>query len=98
MGSPIEISILFSNINNKHFFEIGTGLTFLNEKHLDNNHTDDLIILVLRAGYRFQKPTGGFFLKTGLTPMYDWIVINPEPNIDYHSWILLFGIGVGYTF
>ena len=98
IGFPIEISGLYSIFKNKHFLEIGTGLTFMNDNDFSMDNKAQVFIWVLRAGYRYQKPEGGLFLRLGFTPMYDFYVMNPMSHIDYHSWFLFGGVGIGYTF
>jgi len=98
IGSPVEISGMYSIFRNKHFLEIGSGLTYLNNLNQSNDHVEDLIILAVRFGYRYQKPDGGIFIKVGFVPLYDWYVFNPDPSIKYHTWFMSGGLGIGYTF
>ena len=95
---PIEISGLYSIYGSKHFVEIGSGLSYLNSYDRITDHTEDLIILALRLGYRYQKPEGGLFVKIGFVPLYDWLVFNPDPAVPHHTWFLSGGLGIGYTF
>lgn len=95
---PIEISGLYSIYGSKHFVEIGSGLSYLNSYDRITDHTEDIIILALRLGYRFQKPEGGLFVKIGFVPLYDWLVFNPDPAVPHHTWLLSGGLGIGYTF
>lgn len=95
---PVEFSGLYSFYKKKHFIEFGSGLTYLNSFDNVTRHTEDIIILALRLGYRFQRPEGGFFMKIGFVPLYDWLVINPDPNVPHHTWLFFGGLGIGYTF
>ena len=95
---PIEISGMYPFYGNKHFLEIGLGLTYLNSNDLYTNHTEHVIAFVPRIGYRFQKPEGGLFFKLGFTPLYDWIVLNPNLKVFHHNWFLSGGLGIGHTF
>lgn len=95
---PFEISGLYSIYRSKHFIEIGSGLSYLRSYDRVTDHTEDIIILALRLGYRFQKPEGGLFIKIGFVPLYDWLVFNPDPSVPHHTWLLSGGIGIGYTF
>ena len=98
IGFPLEVSGLYSIFNNKHFLELGTGLTLMNDNDFSLNHKTTLFILAFRAGYRYQKPQGGMFFKIGFTPLYDFYIINPKDHIIYSTWFLFGGIGIGYTF
>jgi len=98
IGLPVEMSALYSIYKKKHFIELGTGVTYLNQEDVNSKVVVDLFILALRVGYRYQSPNGGFFLKIGFTPLYDLFVINPERGVKYHTWVLWGGIGIGYTF
>lgn len=95
---PIEISGLYPIYRNKHFIEFGSGLSYLNSYDRTTSHTEDIIVIALRLGYRFQKPEGGLFVKIGFVPIYDWLVFNPDPAVPHHSWLLSGGLGIGYTF
>jgi hypothetical protein len=95
---PLEISGLYSFFRDKHFVEIGTGLSYLNSYDRITNHSEDIIILALRLGYRFQKPEGGLFIKVGFVPLYDWLVLNPDPTVKHNTWLFSGGLGLGYTF
>jgi len=95
---PFELSGLFPVYIDEHFLEIGSGITAINSKGFRFNHTETILALALRVGYRFQKPEGGMLFKIGYTPMYDFYVNNPDDNTTYHTWVLFAGIGIGYTF
>jgi len=95
---PFELSGLYSIYQNKHFIEVGTGITYLNNHDTVINHTENILIYSLRVGYRYQKPEGGFFFKIGFVPLYDFYVENPAPDAPHYTWFLSGGIGFGYTF
>jgi len=97
IGIPLEISGLIP-ISDRHFLEIGAGITILNRLKNSDNHNETLAILALRAGFRYQRPNGGFFFKAGFTPLYNFYVDHPLPNTNYFSWFFLPGIAFGYTF
>lgn len=97
IGVPIEISGLAS-ISDRHFLEIGAGITILNRRNNGDNHNETLAILALTAGFRYQRPNGGFFFKGGFTPLYNFYVDHPSPNTAYYTWMVLPGIAFGYTF
>ncbi len=85
---PIEFSFLFGKKNN---LEIGLGYTFF----VDSNSNKNIIRnspCVFNLGYRFQKPNGGFFFKTGL------VLFIFEPKIYSSKNMLSMGLAFGYTF
>ncbi len=89
-GIPVEFSGLYSISKNKHFLELGTGLTYFNSKKFKESQNENVFIFALRLGYRYQNPEGGLFLKAGFTPL------NNFP--DFEFWVLIGGISIGYTF
>ena len=91
---PIEVSGLYLFHKNRHFIEWGSGLSYFQTELMG----DRLMSLVLRIGYRLQKPRGGFFLKTGFTPMFDFYVENPKPHVRYRTWNWPPCLALGYTF
>jgi len=49
-----------------------------------------------RLGYKYQKPSGGFFLRAGFTPL---IRIKTFSDLKSdNKFIPAFGLGVGYSF
>lgn len=98
MAVPIEVSGLYSIHQNKHFIEIGAGITYLNNHDLFVNQTENILACSFRAGYRFQNPSGGFFFKIGFVPLYDFYVENPIPDVPRNTWLFSGGIGFGVTF
>ncbi len=95
---PVELTGLVPISKNKHFIEVGSGVTTVLMNYLDKFHKELILVLALRIGYRFQKPTGGLFFNVGFTPLYDFYVYNGDPNIGYHLWQPYAGMSIGYTF
>jgi len=97
---PLEVNLLLSKSStSKNFFETGIGLTILKplngfsgqlltingyEYNFDNKAVNTPVIL--RAGFRHQKPTGGFMYRTGA------LLFTGDETL------LTIGIGLGYTF
>ena len=97
---PLEANLLLSKSSkSKNFFETGIGLTILKplngfsgqlltingyEYNFDNKAVNTPVIL--RAGFRHQKPTGGFMYRTGA------LLFTGDETL------LTIGIGLGYTF
>lgn len=98
LSIPVEFSGLYSISGNKHFLEVGVGLSYLNSSNKVTKHTEDVIALALRLGYRFQKPEGGLFVKIGFVPLYDLLIFNPDPSAPHNTWWISGGIGIGYSF
>jgi hypothetical protein len=97
IGIPIEISGLAS-VSDRHFLEIGAGITILNRRNNVHNHNETMAILALRAGFRYQRPNGGFFFKGGVTLLHDFYVNHPSLDTVYDIWMVLPGVAFGYTF
>lgn len=95
---PAEVSGLYSIYKQKHFIELGTGLSYMSAYDQYTNRQFDLLILAFRAGYRFQKPEGGTFIKVGFVPLYDMVNSNLDPDAPIHTWFFSGGLGLGYTF
>jgi hypothetical protein len=95
---PVEVSGLYAICKQKHFIELGTGISYMSLYDQFANRQSDMFILALRAGYRFQQPKGGLFVKVGFVPIYDFVDINPDPNAPIHTWFFSGGLGLGYTF
>ena len=97
---PVEANIILSKRDtSKNFFETGLGLTILKPSNefsgrllsingYDYNLNNKLSItpLIIRVGFRHQKPSGGFMYRTGLI-----LYTNKEA-------LITLGIGLGYTF
>jgi hypothetical protein len=83
IGIPVSYNYLRGRKN--HHFELGLGATYENIKveyksilfnlFFDNGSNDqfndniDVVYFNLKAGYRYQKPEGGFFFRYTLTPI-----------------------------
>ncbi|SDG31083.1 hypothetical protein SAMN05421827_10589 [Pedobacter terrae] len=97
---PLEVNLLLSKSNtSKNFFETGIGLTILKplngfsgqlltingyDYNFDNKAVNTPVMI--RAGFRHQKPTGGLMYRTGA------LLITGDETL------LTIGIGLGYTF
>ncbi|WP_293784685.1 hypothetical protein [uncultured Pedobacter sp.] len=97
---PLEANLLLSKSNtSKNFFETGIGLTILKplngfsgqlltingyDYNFDNKAVKTPVMI--RVGFRHQKPTGGLMYRTGA------LLITGDETI------LTIGIGLGYTF
>ena len=97
---PLEANLLLSKgLTSKNFFETGLGITILKPlsgfsgqlltiNGYEYNFRNEAVNtpLIVRAGFRHQKPTGGFMYRTGL------LLFTGEDSL------LTLGIGLGYTF
>ncbi|WP_316800028.1 hypothetical protein [Pedobacter frigidisoli] len=97
---PIEANLLISGSKtSKNFFEGGLGVTILkplsgfsgqlltiNGYDYDFKNEAVNTPLIVRAGFRHQKPKGGLMYRTGL------LLFTGEDSL------LTLGIGIGYTF
>ncbi|MFF5381528.1 hypothetical protein [Pedobacter suwonensis] len=97
---PLEANLLLSKSStSKNFFETGIGLTVLKplsgfsgqlltingyDYNFHNNTVNTPVMI--RAGFRHQKPTGGLMYRTGALLMTG------------DETLLTIGIGLGYTF
>lgn len=101
---PVEANVLLGKTAvSKDFAELGLGTTLLNTKSHgianfgiaddSSNQPDKALrmLFVLRAGYRHQKPEGGFMYRIGFT-----LLANPHASIEK---ILPFGgVSLGHSF
>jgi len=104
-GIPLEINTFWGA--QKEFFEIGFGLSYIDGLNKSeggvspqngNYYSDDTsrtLYLSFRYGYRYQKPTGGFFFKIGLVTL---IKIHDFSNTKGANKIGSIGFGIGYNF
>ena len=97
---PVEANLLLSGSRTaKNFFEGGLGVTILKPlsgfsgqlltiNGYDYNFKNEAVNtpLIVRAGFRHQKPAGGLMYRTGL------LLFTGEDSL------LTLGIGIGYTF
>ncbi|WP_316805127.1 hypothetical protein [Pedobacter nototheniae] len=97
---PLEVNLLISKSNtSKNFFETGIGVTIL--KPLSGFHGKLLTVngydynfdnktvntpLIIRAGFRHQKPVGGFMYRAGA------LLFTGDETI------LTIGLALGYSF
>ena len=106
---PFSINYTFGKTTNHHFeLGLGGGLNFLTD---DNSSR---MLLSSRIGYKYQKPNGGFYIRTALTPIFPFFYFNyPEgrrPSTifydtedsrsyrDLEFFLQLIGISIGYSF
>lgn len=95
---PFEITGLYSLKNEKHFFEVGPGITGFYRARYTTGDKLTLLLFTARIGYRYQKSDGGTLFRIGFTPLYDFYSFNPQNAIEYNTWLLSAGISVGHTF
>lgn len=82
---PVSLNYVFGK--SKHHLEVGAGLTYINGVFLyEDVIFEPDVIAHANILYRYQKPDGKFFFKTGFTPFY---------VKRFGPW---FGIGFGYRF
>ena len=86
---PIEICMLYSGKDKKHFAEFALASTSVSTiRNEDFTSYDFKNIFGIRFGYRLQKPSGGLFIKTGvLISLFD-----KQKNVPFTA-----GFGIGYT-
>ncbi len=84
---PVSINYLFGH--QTHFFEAGTGATFLtaNVGGIFDNAHHSVVFYHLSLGYRHQPTRGGFFFRGGITPLF----FNGGTFTSYY-------LGFGYNF
>jgi hypothetical protein len=108
IGIPVSINL--TNGLGNHHFEIGVGFTYNSGiaqrketfesygSSLDSYSTTESLQALwfsFRLGYKYQKPTGGLFLRIGITPLFKLKTFSTFDNDN--SVFPLFGLGVGYT-
>ena len=86
---PASINYLFGR--QSHFLELATGATFVTEAYSgfddDNYEESSIFIGHVSLGYRYQPSKGGFFARTGVSPIFS--------QGDYFT---SFYLGLGYCF
>lgn len=84
---PIGANYLIGK-NNKDFFELGLGWSFISGGDRTNNDFSSTSFGYLHFGYRYQPTQGGINFRAGLTPLFrsNWF------------WPILGSISIGYTF
>ena len=72
---PIELNAIFHMTNNSHL-ELGMGSVvhrgtelYGEQKRISYAVTRTKAYMTLRTGYRYQRPSGGFFFRIGFTPL-----------------------------
>jgi len=88
-GFPIQLNYM-SGL--RHHFELGGAINFLTR--------NSQALLFGRIGYRYQKPTGGFLFRAGVTPLINTITLstgykNILEGAGFAPWA---GISLGFTF
>ena len=95
---PFEINGLFSLSKEKHFIEIGSGVTYM---YIEDQSTESsnfgTLIYAARLGYRYQKPNGGIMYRIGITPLYDFYS-DQQNLVKSNTWFIFGGISIGYNF
>lgn len=105
LNIPLGYSFLLGQKN--HHFEFGPGINFLSETQAKQTYT--LLYLTPKVAYRFQRPTGGLFLRFSFVPAMFGIQTYPRakarglynnsvidaPDDDGLNW--WFGLAVGWT-
>jgi len=86
---PVSLNYLFGK--QSHFLELAAGATLIigtSSDFLDGNSTTgSAIIGHINLGYRYQPATGGFFARTGVSPLFF--------QGDY---VTSYYLGLGYSF
>jgi hypothetical protein len=72
-------------------FELGIGITNLNERSSSDNASYWDTLVVYRAGIRFQKPDGRFIFRAAFTPAYG----GTGDTVGFIPWG---GLSFGYAF
>jgi hypothetical protein len=85
---PIEINYIKTNR-----LEFGIGLTYYNMP----NDSRTLLLAFRLLSYRYQKPSGGMFYRSGLGISYKIIDFNTAAKLE-GNFMPIIGIGIGYTF
>jgi len=86
IGFSPQINYLYGQ---KHYLEIGTGITFLNER--------EGLCIPIRIGYRYQRDNGGLFWKIAFVPLFgeDLYFEMGTSKLPFFPSV---GIAFGYTF
>lgn len=100
VAMPIGVNAITGK-NNSHLEFSFTIIPYIDKYQSflsSNDLSDKYIYLVPGIGYRFQKPQGGFFFKSTVSPT---ILLDPPSNNFWKmepKLKLLVGVGLGYTF
>lgn len=86
---PASLNYLFGR--QSHFLELAAGATFLTGSTFDefdgSTDTESFFMGHINVGYRYQPAKGGFFARTGVSPIF--------AEGEYVTW---FYLGLGYCF
>ncbi len=92
-GTSIGINTLIGK--QTHFAEFGINVAYMNMKDTEDNYYHT-IYLPIRLGYRYQKDTGGLFLRASFMPLV--AVIQDADTEFLYPITPHLGLGVGYAF
>jgi len=103
-GLPVSTNLLLGK--KKHYAELGVGVSYSKGLEASFSSTgrvvlSEMLFLVPRVGYRFQRNQGGFFFRIGFTPLVllknytysQFIGITPIKTFTPYG-----GICFGYSF
>jgi hypothetical protein len=85
---PASINYLLGKQN--HFLELAAGATYLTASYDDfdgSNESGSLVVGHVNVGYRYQPARGGFFARTGVSPLF-----------AEGEFVTSFYLGLGYCF
>lgn len=85
---PASLNYLFGK--QSHFLELAAGATFATaafDTYYDDNESDNIVFGHVNVGYRYQPAKGGFFARTGVSPI-----------IAGGGYFTSFYVGLGYCF
>ncbi|MFC0877074.1 hypothetical protein ACE01N_10790 [Saccharicrinis sp. FJH2] len=90
---PFELSFLMPFKNYNNYLDVSPGITFIRAfgEYLTN---DKMKALTIRAGYRYQKPEGGFLFRAGLLGIYNFYT-GSSGRSNWQPWV---GLSFGYAF
>ena len=85
---PISFNYLLGGRD--HFIELAGGATYASGRidFADIDVSGNYFFYHLNAGYRYQRTTGGFFLRAGVSPLF---FTNSRDMTSYY-------LGLGYSF
>ena len=86
---PVSLNYLFGKKN--HFLELAAGVTYATASSfdfIDNGSTNTAVFIGhINLGYRYQHANGGFFARTGISPLF-----------AKSEYITSYYLGIGYCF
>ena len=99
---PVMLNTFFGPGNHK--LEVGAGFMFGSEKYESDpqgfsgreDSKESIFNLTGVAGYRYQKPTGGFLFRAGVTPFLN--LSGAEDPYPDSGLMISGGVSVGYVF